>query len=108
MKTKQQEIEVIENAISQLGKESYLGPWLESVKFELEAMMRADCFPNVSLSESRELADKIERDANRKAEAIVSNAKNEADRLVSDARRTIAIVFDRARGALHRALSEIR
>ena len=89
MRTKSEELEIIKETSAKLGKDSYLGPWLESVAFELEALMRADCFPCVSLEESRHHAEKIVSEAERKAEQIVANAKREAndrERLIDDQR----------------------
>ena len=79
MKTKAQEIEILEETIQKLTPNSYLGPWLAEVKAELQAMMAADSFPCVSLTESAEQADRITAQAERKAEQIVTNAKHEAE-----------------------------
>jgi hypothetical protein len=79
MKTKAQEIEILEETIQKLTPNSYLGPWLVEVKAELQAMMAADSFPCVSLTESAEQAERITAQAERKAEQIVTNAKHEAE-----------------------------
>jgi hypothetical protein len=89
MITKDQELATLRETAAKLGPNSYLGPWMESVAFELEAMMRADSFPCVSLTESAEQADKILARAERKAEQIIANAKRDAEdreRLVDDQR----------------------
>jgi hypothetical protein len=89
MITKDQELKTIKETAAKLGPNSYLGPWLDSVAFELEAMMRADSFPCVSLDESRHFAEKIVTEAERKAETIIANAKREAndrERLIDDQR----------------------
>jgi regulator of protease activity HflC (stomatin/prohibitin superfamily) len=79
MKTKSQEIEILEETIQKLTPNSYLGPWLTEVKAELQALMRADSFPCVSLAESKHHAEKIVTEAERKAETIIANAKRDAN-----------------------------
>lgn len=97
MITKKEELEIITETANKLGPNSYLGPWLLSVRHELESMMRADSFPCVNLTESSEHAAKIIANAERKAEQIIANAKHRAEereRLVDDAReraRTLII-----------------
>jgi hypothetical protein len=97
MITKDQEIKILEETIQKLTPNSYLGPWLTEVKAELQAMMRADSFPCVSLTESAEQAGRILARAEREADQMVTNAKQRAEdreRLVEDQReraRTLII-----------------
>jgi hypothetical protein len=89
MITKDQELKTLKETAAKLGPNSYLGPWMESVAFELEAMMRADSFPCVNLAESEHHAGRIVAEAERKAEQIIANAKRGAEdreRLVDDQR----------------------
>lgn len=89
MMTKQKELEIITETANKLGPNSYLGPWLLSIRHELEAMMRADSFPCVNLTESKEHALRIIQRAEREADQIKTNAKHRAEereRLVDDAR----------------------
>ena len=89
MITKKEELEIITETIAKLGEKSYLGPWLLSVRHELEAMMRADSFPCVNLTESSEHAERIITNAERRAEQTIANAKQRAEereRLIDDAR----------------------
>ena len=79
MITKQQELNIINQAIRDLGEKSYLGPWLLSVRHELEAMMRADSFPCISLAKAREDALQIVKEGEQKAEQIIINAKQKAE-----------------------------
>lgn len=79
MITKKEELEIITATIGQLGENSYLGPWLLSVRHELEAMMRADSFPCISLSEAREDALKIVKEGERQADLIKVAALQRAE-----------------------------
>jgi hypothetical protein len=104
MKTKQQELEIIESAISQLGNDSYLGPWLNGIKYELEAMMRADCFPMINILESRDTCDKQIKEAAIKAEQIIANAKQSAETLKRENDAKIARSQEWALSALQKAI----
>jgi hypothetical protein len=79
MITKKEELEIITATIGQLGEKSYLGPWLLSVRHELEAMMRADCFPCISLSEAKEDALKIVKEGEKQADQIKVAALQRAE-----------------------------
>ena len=92
MITKKEELEIINETIAKLGERSYLGPWLLSVRHELESMMRADTFPSVSLSGSEERARLIIERAERDAQKIANRAENNA-----------AQIEDAAKAALNRA-----
>lgn len=96
MITKKEELAIINETIGQLGENSYLGPWLLSVRHELEAMMRADCFPCISLTESAEDAAKILAKAEKKADEIKVEAKQRAE----DRERLIDDALDRARALI--------
>ena len=79
MITKKEELEIITTTIGKLGEKSYLGPWLLSVRHELEAMMRADSFPCISLSEAKEDALKIVKEGERQADQIKVAALQRAE-----------------------------
>src|ERR1043166_933705 len=81
MKTKQQEIEILEAAIQQLGPDSYLGPWLQSVAGEVERLVRCDIFPELSLKAAQEDAAVIKRNAQGEAENIIKKADDNALRI---------------------------
>lgn len=78
MMTKQKELEIITETIGKLGEQSYLGPWLLSVRHELESMMRADSFPSISLAGSEERARLIIERAELDAQKITNRAENKA------------------------------
>lgn len=105
MITKKEELEILEYAIAKLGKKSYLGPWLLSVRHELEAMMRADSFPCISLSEAREDALQIVKEGEQKAEQIVIGAKQKAEKREAMAQSNIDCAVDAIRKAQQILLS---
>jgi hypothetical protein len=79
MITKKEELEIINETIAKLGEKSYLGPWLLQVRHELEAMMRADSFPCISLAEAREDALKIVKEGEKQADLIKVAALQRAE-----------------------------
>jgi hypothetical protein len=81
MITKDQELATLKETAVKLGSNSYLGPWLDSIAFELEAMMRADSFPCISLAEAKEDALRIIKDGEKQADQIkVASLQRAADR----------------------------
>ena len=50
---KREELAVIDRAIAELGSDSYLGPWLASVRAEVERDVSNDIEPRASVGEVR-------------------------------------------------------
>jgi hypothetical protein len=107
MKTKSEELQIIKETSAKLGKDSYLGPWLESVAAELEALMRADCFPCVNLTESEHHAQRIISRAENKAEVIERNAKARAEERERAAEMHVSRLVREAKSSLERAIQAI-
>jgi hypothetical protein len=99
MITKDQEIKILEETIQNLTPNSYLGPWLTEVKAELQAMMRADSFPCISLSEAREDALQIVKEGERQADLIKVAALQRAEERATLTERET----ERARGLIRDA-----
>ena len=103
MITKKEELEIITATIGKLGEKSYLGPWLLSVRHELEAMMRADSFPCISLTEAKEDALKIVKEGERQADLIkVAALQRAEDRAILTEREV-----ERARGLIREATNAL-
>jgi hypothetical protein len=75
--TKQAELAILDKAITALGTESYLGPYLASVRAEIERDITSDFMPMAILP----------RQAMQEALQIVADAKTRAEELIS---RTVA------------------
>jgi len=105
MITKSEELEIITATIGQLGEKSYLGPWMLSVRHELQAMMRADSFPCISLSEARENALQIVKEGEKKAEQIIIGAKQKAEKRKAMAQSNIDCAVTAIRNAQQILLS---
>lgn len=103
MITKKEELEIITETIAKLGEKSYLGPWLLSVRHELESMMRADSFPSISLAGSEERARLIIERAQRDAQKITNKAENKAAEIEGAANA----VLNRARARISDAQKDL-
>ena len=53
MKTKAQEMAILQRTITELGPDTYLGPWLKSLLAELERDLRCDLFPLQTLAQAK-------------------------------------------------------
>ena len=76
--TKASELAVLDEAIAQLGPHSYLGPWLKSVRAEVDANIRSDFAPTMLPSEARARAKDIEQAAKDRAQEIIDQAEKTA------------------------------
>jgi hypothetical protein len=85
MITKKEELEIINQTIAKLGPNSYLGPWLSSVRFELEAAIRSDLVPEVSLKQTSEQCARMVESAKRESQNITNRAKYKADEIMDAA-----------------------
>lgn len=83
--TKKQEIVRLDSLIQSLGSDSYLGPWLKSVKGEVEQMITSDLFPDVKLSDTIQAVAKLRKDTKEDCERMVQRARVEAEAIKKEA-----------------------
>jgi argonaute-like protein implicated in RNA metabolism and viral defense len=83
--TKKQEIARLDSLIQSLGSDSYLGPWLKSVKGEVEQMITSDFFPDVKLSDTIQAVAKLRKDAKEDCDRMVARAQAEATGIKKEA-----------------------
>ena len=105
--TKQQEIDTLNAAIKKLGNDSYLGPWLNQVKFEVEAMVRSDFFPALSLSDSAKQCAEIIQDAKQQSDKIIQSAVEKASSVKKRQDEEMRSEVQRVLRVLHTANKEI-
>lgn len=90
MKTKNQELDILRDAIAKLGPDSYLGPWLSSVIHSVESDIRSDMYPLITIPVARQQcqdeAKRIIEDAQIKAGSMIDKAKREAQAIEDTAR----------------------
>lgn len=80
--TKRDELAVLDKAISELGADSYLGPWLAESRAEVAQAIKSDMFPvcswKAAIAQAAEQAQAILEQAHKEAEAIKLAAEREA------------------------------
>ena len=84
---KEQEIEKLTALAAELGPESYVGPWLESVIPEIKQSIISDVNPTVSWTQMGDMARKAEErleNLNKAAAASRDNTR-EANKMIHDA-----------------------
>jgi hypothetical protein len=82
--TKNQELAFLRATADKLGSDSYLGPWLRQILPELEAIIRSDNLPQITIADAitqaeqaaRIAGEQIIREAEREAEQIRRQAQN--------------------------------
>jgi hypothetical protein len=105
--TKAQELAILDDVIAKLGAQSYLGPWLSSVRAEVERDVRSDWapmyLPSVAL---RDAADIIKGAEQVRSERI-AQAQETAGRIHATAVEQSAQVRRQTADALRSALATV-
>jgi hypothetical protein len=83
---KSAELAVLDEAILKVGRDSYLGPWLAEIRAEVEALIRSDIFPTISLNETSLRREELIKEAREEAGKIVASANRKAEQIESVAR----------------------
>ena len=104
--TKEDEIEIIQNAARKLGKDSYLGPWLERAIPFLKHEIEQDIFP-LSYGEGERIAQSRVSDAEKSACEIIKSAVNEADAIAKRAKRDLESDLHARRESFKRRLADL-
>ena len=107
MKTKAQELEVLQRAIDELGSDSYLGVWLASVVDEVTRDIRSDFYPTTLPSAARREADLISAATAQLCREHKARIKKECDDMTSQAIRHTQSIRDRAANAINQCWREL-
>lgn len=101
---KRDELNTIRETAHKLGADSYLGPWLDSVAAELEALILADMQPHLTLADAiadaREVTDKADREAALTLEAARREAARIEELATQQWEKMSNALYDAARGTL--------
>jgi chorismate mutase len=107
--TKQEELNTLRATAHTLGADSYLGPWLDSVADELEALILADLQPRLTLADAiakaREVTDEAEREAATRIETATRHAALLEAKAEKRWEKISTVLYDAARLAI-RELNE--
>ena len=102
---KADEIQIIDSAITQLGTDSYLGPWLTQIRSELIRDLRSDILPTISLDDAEKQAGEIVKRAKAQEDQILKLANIAAGEKLMRAEREVARIGDIVRDASNKLLS---
>jgi hypothetical protein len=106
--TKSQELSILDEAISKLGTDSYLGPWLRSVRDEVEGMVKSDIFPTeITISRTHEHCLQLMANADTYCRQVGENARKVAEKIKQDALSERHAIYFQARLKLSEALTKI-
>jgi hypothetical protein len=84
--TKQQELAIFDEFTFKCGADSYLGPWLQSIRSEVERSITSDLYPMPDLPDA----------AYRKGEALRARALTEAETIVEQGNKKYAEAMAKA------------
>ena len=84
--TKNQEIAFLRATADKLGPDSYLGPWLRQVLPELEAIIRSDNLPQITIADAIQQAEQTARIA---GEQVIREAEREAEQIRRQAQNCV-------------------
>jgi hypothetical protein len=90
--TKTNELTILDRAITELGPQSYLGPWLSSVRHDVIANIRGDLEPTMLPSEALRQAADIMRAANDVAAETTATAQQQAAALIGKAHDDVTTI----------------
>ena len=105
--TKTEEIARFASLISAFPVDSYIRPWLLSIREQVEADIRGDIFPSVTPAETRALLAAETQRATERAAEIIATAQEKAARIAKDAESYAQTVRDRLTYERRRVLSAI-
>jgi hypothetical protein len=84
--SKNDEIQILREAVTKLTLNSYCGPWLESVIAEVEAEVRCDFLPSPSIARSEVECRRLVGTAREEANQIIQSAREAAEKIKLEAR----------------------
>lgn len=107
MKTKAQEIEILQRTIAALGPDTYLGPWLDSIIEELRADLRNDFYPVKTLRDHQLQCQQLKTGAEDFCRQQKDRARIEAQRILETAQTSAAAIRARLTVQLRSSLQQL-
>jgi hypothetical protein len=105
--TKDEELAILDATILKLGTNSYLGPWLLSMRQGIEHDIRADVEPSYTLTWYKNHCAALVAAATERANKLETDAQERADRIVKEAEKRVAEKKYYAAHHLRKALEEV-
>lgn len=94
--TKAEEMQRFDAFVATLPQDSYLRPWLSSIRDEVEKDLRTDIFPTATPGETWERCRKIRKDAADHIRKIRQSHDAEVSRMLSEAKEKADAIVKRA------------
>jgi ElaB/YqjD/DUF883 family membrane-anchored ribosome-binding protein len=105
--TKDEELAILDATILKFGTNSYLGPWLMSMRQGIEKDMRDDVEPTNTLIWYRNHCQAMLTAAKEYAESVGEQARQTADKIIKDAQKQAQNTKSNAAYHLRKALEEV-
>ena len=105
--TKDEEIAVLDETILKLGTNSYIGPWLMSMRTGIEREIRDDHEPMYTLAWYQNHCKALVSAATEFSKLIEEAAQAKADKIIKDAEKKVAEKKYYAAHHLRKALEEV-
>lgn len=105
--TKNQEIQILRDAVAKLSLDSYCGPWLAQQIEIVESAIKSDFFPTVDLRETARDCANMARQCRVDCDGAIARAKKEADQVVASARKDADRISGRVLCALRQSVKEM-
>lgn len=83
--TKAQELAILDKAIAALGADTYCGPWLATIRFEVEQSLRCDIFPEFSLRAAQVECAELKKQTEITCKGMRDKCDSDVARLRADA-----------------------
>lgn len=101
--TKQDELNILKDAIEKLGSDSYCGQWLADNLTYIESCMRSDMVPDITIKQAKIDAQDIINCAELKAGNIVEGAESKAKMIIKEATDSRMRIYRPLYDAIHTA-----
>jgi hypothetical protein len=105
--TKDEEIAILDATILKLGTNSYIGPWLMSMRTGIEREIRDDHEPVYTLAWYQDHCKSMVSSATEFSNDIREKAQAQADKIIKDAEKKVAEKKYYAAHHLRKALEEV-
>ena len=105
--TKHEELAVLDAAISKLGPDSYIGPWLLSVRHEAEHSILSDLPPPASWHAHYASQERDRKFTENRAKEIIAEAEKKAAAVAESEKRKLAGIAQHAIRALNAAVDAV-
>lgn len=105
--TKDEELAILDATILKLGTNSYLGPWLMSMRVGIEHDIRADHEPAYTMAWYKNHCEQMVKAATEFANDVREEAQKQADKIIKDAQKQAQNTKSNAAYYLRKALEEV-